>query len=80
MPTITIHDIPADLYDRLKAAAQAHRRTISGEVIAYIKQAVGARKVDPEERLARVQRLRAKTLGHPVTDDEVTAAKKAGRL
>ena len=79
MPTITIHDIPANLYDRLKAVAQAHHRTISEEVIACIKQRVRTYKVDPEIEIARARRLRALTKDHPITDDKLDAAKKAGR-
>ncbi len=62
MSTVTIKNIPDDLYENLKRAAAANHRSINGEVIVCIERAVGARKIDEEEVLQRARRLRELTL------------------
>jgi len=69
MPTITVKNIPADLYERLKQSAQAHRRTINSETIVCIERAVGRQEVDLEATIARARKLREKTKGYRITDD-----------
>ena len=36
MATITVKNIPNDLYKKLKETASSHRRSINNEVIYYI--------------------------------------------
>jgi len=62
MPTITVKNVPTDLYERLKQSAKANRRSISSEVIVCIERAVRSRKIHPEAILARARKLREKTL------------------
>lgn len=80
MPTITVKNIPADLYERLKQSAAANRRSINSEIIVYIERAVRSRQIDPDAILARARQLRQKSIGHLISDDEFTQAKAAGRL
>jgi plasmid stability protein len=80
MPTITIKNIPEDLYERLKEAARTHRRSINSEVIVCIEKVVGTRKRDVETILARAEMLREKTADYKITDDEIDQAKTDGRL
>jgi antitoxin FitA len=79
MPTITVKNIPLDVYEELKKAAEASRRSLNSEIIACIERAVGSRAIDPESLLANARRLRAKTAGHPIKNREFTRAKAAGR-
>jgi plasmid stability protein len=79
MATITVKNIPAELYERLKAAAQADRRSVNSEIIICIEQAVAAHPVEPEAMLARARRLRQLTAGAPITDADFNQAKAAGR-
>lgn len=79
MPTITLKNVPADLYELLKQSAEANRRSINSEVIVCIERAVRSRKIQPETFLARARKLREKTEGYLITDDEFTRAKVAGR-
>lgn len=79
MPTITVKNIPADLYERLRQAAAANRRSLNSEIIVCIERAVRSSTIQPEEFLAQARRLREKTIDHPITDDEFTRAKSAGR-
>ena len=79
MPTLTIKNIPEDLYARLKRHAEINRRSLNSEVILCIERAIRSRKVQPEAYLARARQLREKTIQHPITDDELNAAKAVGR-
>jgi plasmid stability protein len=79
MPTITLENIPPDLYQRLKEAAAANHHSISSEVISLIERGVRGRKVDPEALLSRAHELRQKSR-RPISPKEFRAAKKAGRL
>ena len=80
MPTITIKNIPEDLYERLKEAARAHRRSINSEVIVCIEKAVRSRRRTVDDILARAAILREKTAEYKITDDEIDQAKTDGRL
>ena len=79
MPSITVKNVPADLYERLKQSAQANRRSINAEIIVCIERAVSSHPVDPEVVIARARRLRESTARYRITDEEVGAAKVDGR-
>ena len=78
MATMTIKNIPDELYEELKQRAAANRRSVNNEVIVLIERAVQYQVQDPNEVLERVRALREK-LDVYVTEDEITAAKNAGR-
>lgn len=78
MATMTIKNIPDELYEELKQRAAANRRSINNEVIVLIERAVKYQVQDPNEVLERVRVLREK-LDLYVTEDEITAAKNEGR-
>lgn len=79
MPTITVKNIPPDLYERLKRAAQANRRSINGEIIFQIEQALSPHRIEPEVTIMRARNLREKTAKYEIGDEELSRAKKAGR-
>jgi len=79
MPTLTIKNIPEDLYIQLKRQAKLNRRSLNSEVILCIEQAIRSRKIKPEEYLVKAQLLREKTALYPITDDEFSTAKRVGR-
>ena len=37
MPILHVHNVPDDLYVRLQRQAQAHRRSLSAEIIALLQ-------------------------------------------
>ncbi|MCB8981023.1 MAG: Arc family DNA-binding protein [Ardenticatenaceae bacterium] len=78
MATMTIKNIPDELYEELKQRAAANRRSVNNEVIVLIERAVQYQVQDPKEVLERVRVLREK-LDLYVTEDEITAAKNEGR-
>jgi antitoxin FitA len=80
MATITVKNIPPEIYDKLKQVAESSHRSINSEVIACIELAVHSQRVDPDLLLANARRLRARTASHSVTDDEFNRAKNDGRL
>lgn len=75
MPTtITLKNIPDELYDRLKASAKAHRRSINNEAIVCLEGAlVLPKKITPEERITRARAigegLQAKFFDHALVDE-----------
>ena len=77
MATITVH-IPDDLCEDMKRLAVANRRSISQQVIACIEQALGDRRLILKS-CWRGARVAKKTRGRPITDAELTRAKRAGR-
>ena len=79
MATITVKNIPDDLYARLKQSAGLNRRSINREAIVCLEQALQARRATPETVLARAQQLRRITRKHPLNDAAFSKAKAAGR-
>jgi tRNA/tmRNA/rRNA uracil-C5-methylase (TrmA/RlmC/RlmD family) len=79
MHTFTVKNIPSDLYEKLKQLAKANRRSINNEIIVCIERSVSSQLVAPEAILTRARRLREKTLDFPISDEEFTQAKVAGR-
>jgi len=79
MVTITVKNIPDELYQRLKSVAESNRRSVNSEVIKCIEDAVQARRIDPEEMIANARRLRELTSQYPVDDEELSRAKAEGR-
>ena len=79
MPALTVKNIPDDLYTRLKETAQAHRRSLNSEILYCVEKSLGTHKIDISEHLATARSLREKTAAHPLSDDEIDAAKHEGR-
>ena len=80
MPTtITVKNIPRDLYELIKQNAAEHRRSINNEVIALIENALRSKKIDPEDFLVTVKKLREKTNRIELTDRFINKAKNEGR-
>ena len=80
MPTtITVKNIPHDLYELIKHNAAEHRRSINNEVIAIIENAFRSKKIDPEDFLVTVRTLRERTKRIELTDRLINQAKNEGR-
>lgn len=79
MPTITVKDIPSDLYEALKKKAAAHHRSINREVIHYIEQAVGSREVDVEDVLEKARTMQKKVGKVPISEEILNEYKNSGR-
>ena len=57
---ITLKNIPDEIYERLKASASAHHRSLNMEAVACLEQVLlPTRAPVQEEHLARARQLRA---------------------
>lgn len=80
MPTsLTLKNIPDAVYERLKAAAELHRRSMNSEAIVCLEAVLMPHRVAPSERLARARELRAGLSQGAFTAQGIDAAKRAGR-
>ena len=75
MPTLTVKNIPDELYERLKRSAAEHRRSINSEILVCIERALYSERVDPEAVLARADALRRRAALAPVTDELLREAR-----
>ena len=80
MPTtLTLKNIPDDVYDRLKSSAEAHRRSMNSEAIVCLEAVLMPSKVAPAERLARARALREALPAGKFKARDVDAMKREGR-
>jgi plasmid stability protein len=78
MTTLTLKNIPDELYDRLRQSATEARRSLNGEILFRLEASLRSRRIDPQELLARARAVR-RTVGQPVTEEELRRARSAGR-
>lgn len=83
MPSLTIKNMPPDLYDRLKASATRNRRSLNSEAIVAIERQFPRRRTPEEQRhlMEEIREFRERLAkkGHIWTEEEITAAKREGR-
>ncbi len=78
MTSLTIKNIPDNLYKKIKQQAKKNRRSINNEVIYMIERSIDQPPVDKAEFLADVRALR-KQLNVYLTDETVDRAINEGR-
>jgi len=80
MVTITVKNIPEEIYERIKLQAKANRRSINSEIIAIFEHAIPKRTpADMNEILERARKVRELTSPYTVTKGEINRWKKEGR-
>ncbi len=79
MPTLTVKNIPDDLYEQLKRSAELNRRSLNSEIIICIERAVRSQRLGTEASLDRARQLRELSAGYVLSDEEFNQAKTAGR-
>ena len=79
MATVTVKNIPDDLYARLKAAAAKNRRSINSEIIVCIERNLIQPKIPAEQIIDRVRRIRAAIRPSQLTIEQIDSAKREGR-
>lgn len=80
MPTtLTLKNIPDDVYARLKIAAETHRRSMNSEAIVCLEAMLLPDKVAPTERLARARALRDTLPQGKFRARDIDALKREGR-
>lgn len=80
MPTtLTLKNIPDEVYKRLKASADAHRRSMNSEAIVCLEKVLLPAKLSADERIARIREIR-KSFGETTfSPEDIDADKRAGR-
>jgi antitoxin FitA len=79
MPTLTLKNIPDELYVRLKEAAAANRRSLNSEVLVAMERSLLVQAPRVTDVLARARALRKMTASTPATSRQLARAKAAGR-
>lgn len=76
MTTLTIKNIPPEIYERLKERAKANRRSLNNEIIVILERETRMR-VQPskEDLLEGIRKVRELTADYVLTDDEINKAK-----
>jgi plasmid stability protein len=79
MATVTLKNIPDEIYVRLKATAQRHRRSLNSEIIVCLERSLRPTAVRVEDVLVAARRLRARVGGPALSLEEIAAARRQGR-
>ena len=80
MPTtLTLKNIPDDVYDRLKHSAEMNRRSMNSEAIVCLEAVLLPNRLAPAERLARARALRGALPKGKFRARDIDALKRAGR-
>ena len=79
MTTITLKNIPDDLYERLKLQARAHRRSVNSELIHCLETVLRPKRVTAQERLARIRAIRPRIDPQAVGAQDILKAIDDGR-
>lgn len=74
MASITLKNIPDDLYELLRVKAAAHHRSINSEMINCLETVLRPNTVGVEERLARLRELRSRIQCDSFDMSEIDAA------
>ena len=79
MPTtLTLKNIPDEVYERLKLAAGMHRRSLNSEAIVCLEAVLAPARIAPGERVTRARALRA-GLRVKFSPRDIDALKREGR-
>lgn len=79
MATLTIKNIPLEVYERLKHRAKANRRSINQEVIAVIERALETPPIAVDSTMERTRQIRELTAQYRLRDEDLEKWKNEGR-
>jgi plasmid stability protein len=80
MPTsLTLKNVPDEVYERLRQSAAAHRRSINSEAIVCLESVLLPGRVAASERLARARALRATLPKVRFRAQDIDTYKREGR-
>ena len=77
--TLTLKNIPEDIYRRLKLAAETHRRSLNSEAIVCLETVLAPNRLPTSERLARARALREQLTQADFRTRDIDTAKRQGR-
>ncbi|MEX8517050.1 MAG: Arc family DNA-binding protein [Leptothrix sp. (in: b-proteobacteria)] len=80
MPTtLTLKNIPDELYGRLKTAAEMHRRSINSEVLVCLESVLLPQRLSVQDRLTRARELRQALPAGKFNAEDITLLREEGR-
>jgi plasmid stability protein len=79
MVTITIKNVPPEIYERIKTQAKNNHRSINGEILSILEQAISIPPIDVKATLERTRKLREMTADYVITADEIEKLINEGR-
>ena len=80
MATLTIKNLPDDLYQALKQKAASHHRSLNNEAIVSLVQAVQQYETSPQDILQQARRVRIQNNRCIIlTNDMIDDMKRQGR-
>ncbi|MBM1145130.1 hypothetical protein ASALC70_01832 [Alcanivorax sp. ALC70] len=79
MATVTFKNIPDDLYEQLKQAANAHHRSVNSELIHCLEKTFRPTPVSASELADKAQKLRSRVAAARLDTDEIDVARNEGR-
>lgn len=80
MPTpLTLKNIPDEVYERLRMAAELHRRSLDSEAIVCLETVLTPTRMTSSERHAHARRLRSDLASMGFLAPDIDALKRQGR-
>jgi antitoxin FitA len=80
MVTITVKNMPEQIYERIKMQAKANRRSVNSEIVFILEQAFPKRtSIEVNEILERARKARELTANHTITANEIEKMINEGR-
>jgi antitoxin FitA len=80
MATLTIRNVPTEVYEALSERAKRRHRSLNSEAIFQLESILGKREIDVEDDLEEIRRFREKMKHVYVTENEINREKNRGRL
>jgi len=59
--SVSLKNVPDDIVDRLRKRAKRHHRSLQGELIAIIEEAVGTSRLSVDEAESHLRELKLQT-------------------
>lgn len=78
MPTITLKNIPDNLYKKIRLRAKQSHRSINSEIIRNLEKSVMSSKADSERILESARKIKA-SIKNVLSEKEITELKGNGR-
>lgn len=77
--TLTLKNIPDNVYKRLKASAATHRRSLNSEALVCLETVLLPGRISPTERIARARAMRDSLTRTTFKVRDIDALKREGR-
>lgn len=77
--SITLKNIPDDIYASLKSAAEAHHRSLNSEVIACLERVLLPARVSNEAHLVQARQIQNELKGRKFKATDIRKAITQGR-